>query len=354
MVNSQNDEDKKFEEKEKQHIPSIILKKTLDWNKAHGVDTTGGINTRIREGSFPDLILEGDAFYAENVRQAAEAIIAKRDTVRIAIIAGPSSSGKTTTTIKINEHLEKEGMSIKPITVDNYFFNLEMHPKDEFGDYDFETPQALDLELINQHLSDLIEGKTVQVPRYNFKSGVREEVTDPLTLEDNQILLIDSLHGLYEGMTSSVSRDLKFRLYIETLSQTKDNEGNWVRWCDIRMLRRMVRDSWHRSYDPVMTIGHWHYVRKSEMAHIVPFIDTVDFVVNGSLPYELPVHKKHMFPYFDKAMKEFDCNSKRRDACIRTERVMKLLNEVEVWEDDSVIPGKSLMREYIGGGEYDY
>ena len=354
MVENSRDVEKGFEEREKRKIPQLVLRKTLEWNREHGVDTVEGINRRIRDGSFPNLVLEGDAFYEGHVKRAADAIISRRDEVRIVIIAGPSSSGKTTTTIKLSEHLAAEGISIKPITVDNYFFDLEMHPKDEFGDYDFEVPEALDLELINRHLAELVAGKTVQVPRYNFKTGKREKETDPLRLEPDQILLIDSLHGLYDKMTNSVPSNAKFRLYIETLSQLMDNEGNWVRWCDIRMLRRMVRDSWHRSYDPVSTIGHWHYVRKSEMNYIVPFITTVDFIVNGALPYELPIHKKYMYKYFEPAIKKFSGNPKREDALIRAVRVKKLLDEVDVWEDDSCIPRKSLMREYIGGSDYDY
>ncbi|MCX6356399.1 MAG: nucleoside kinase [Candidatus Aureabacteria bacterium] len=299
-----------FEQLERRNIPKMVVQNVLEWNMAHGVDTVGGLNKRVLDGTFPELVREGDAEYVRNVSCAADKIIKHRDLVRIAIIAGPSSSGKTTTTIKLNERLMEAGMSIVPMNLDNYFFNLEMHPKDEFGDYDFEVPEALDLALINEHLAELIKGKTVQTPIYNFKTGKREKKTVPFSLKRNQILLIDSLHGLYEKMTHSVPREMKFRLYIETLSQLKDNEGNWVRWTDTRLLRRMVRDSWHRSYDPVRTIGHWHYVRKSEMRYIVPFITTVDFVLNGALPFELPVHKKFMFPYFAQAIGEFKNNPK--------------------------------------------
>lgn len=340
--------------REREHIPKMVIRNVLEWNIAHGVDTIAGLNKRVLDGTFPDLVREGDLEYSRNVANAAEEIVKHKGKVRIVIIAGPSSSGKTTTTIKLNEHLKKAGLSIVPINLDNYFFDLEMHPKDEFGDYDFEVPEALDLELINKHLAMLINDETIQVPYYNFKTGKREKETTPLKLERNQLLLIDSLHGLYEKMTHSVPREMKFRLYIETLSQIKDNEDNWIRWTDIRLLRRMVRDNWHRSYDPVRTIGHWHYVRKSEMRHIVPFITNVDFVLNGALPYELPVHKKHMFPYLEKAIEEFRHSKRREDAFIRASRVQKMLGEIEVLEDDSCIPGTSLLREFIGGSTYKY
>ncbi|MDD5557731.1 MAG: response regulator SirA [bacterium] len=354
MENMRANAERVYEQEERKHIPRMVIQNVLDWNIAHGVDTILGLNRRVGDGTFPELVRDGDEEYHRNVTRAAEEVIRHRGRIRIVIIAGPSSSGKTTTTIKLNERLKKEGMSIVPINLDNYFFDLEKHPKDEFGDYDFEVPEALDLALINRHLLDLIEGRTIQVPRYNFKTGLREEETDPLRLERNQILLIDSLHGLYEAMTESVPREMKFRLYIETLSQIRDGEGNWVRWTDIRLLRRMVRDSWHRSYDPVRTIGHWHYVRKSEMRHIVPFITNVDFVLNGALPYELPVHKKYMFPFFAKAIEEYGNDPRREDASIRASRVQKLLSEVRVLEDDSCIPGTSLLREFIGGSTYRY
>ena len=354
MVPRELDKEVQFEKRQKKNIPKEVIKRALAWNRAHGVDTIAGLNKRVKDGTFPELVREGDAAYEESVTRAAEQIITRRDKVRIAIIAGPSSSGKTTTTIKLNERLEKEGIRIVPINLDNYFFDLERHPKDEFGDYDFEVPQALDLKMINEHLASLIEGETIQMPRYNFKTGLREKETDPLKLEPNEILLIDSLHGLYREMTYSVPDDLKFRLYIETLSQLRDKEGNWTRWTDIRLLRRMVRDSWHRSYDPVRTIGHWHYVRKSEMKHIVPFITSVDFVLNGALPYELPIHKRYMFSYVAEAVKVYKGDPRREDAYIRARRVHKMLNAIEVMEDDSCVPRNSLLREFIGGSIYNY
>jgi uridine kinase len=354
MTRHKKDEEKIFEKRERRNIPQMVIQNVLEWNIAHGVDTIDGLNKRISDGSFPQLVRDGDKAYEQNIANAAEAILKRRDKIRIVIIAGPSSSGKTTTTIKLDEHLKKEGLSIIPINIDNYFFDLEMHPKDEFGDYDFEVPEALDLDLINRHLAELIDGKTIQVPRYNFKTGVREKETDPFKLESHQLLLIDSLHGLYHKMTNSVPDEAKFQLYIETLSQLKDTEGNWTRWTDIRLLRRMVRDNWHRSYDPVRTIGHWHYVRKSEMKHIIPFITEVDFVVNGALPYELPVHKKYMYEFLPKAIEEYKNNPKREDAYIRAKRVKDMLDQITTVEDDSCIPGTSLLREFIGGSTYKY
>jgi uridine kinase len=274
--------------------------------------------------------------------------------VRIAIIAGPSSSGKTTTTYKIAEELEREGVRLVSRGFDNYFKDLESHPKDEYGDYDFETPQALDLELINEHLLCLLRGESIRMPRYNFKTGKREKETDEFHLEENQLLLIDSLHGLYPPMTRSVPESLKFKIYIEALCQIRDDRSEFVRWTDLRMLRRMVRDSWHRSYTPVKTVGHWHYVRRSEMRNIVPYISKVDHVINGALGYELAVHSRRMGPRMPEILEAYSDQPRRHDALVRARRVHDLLRSVDPIEDESVIPENSLMREYIGGSCYEY
>jgi uridine kinase len=336
------------------NIPYKKIWQTLTWAIDHDCYSVDKINARIEDGTYPELVKEATAKYDADIASAVEKIIARKDEIRIVIIAGPSSSGKTTTTIKIGEHLKKQGYELVSMELDNYYFNLEHHPKDEFGDYDFETPQALDLKLINQHLSDLLDGKTIQMPRYNFKTGKREQETDPMKLQKNQILLLDSLHGLYAPMTDSVSEEKKFKLYIETLSQIKNKNGEFVRWTDIRLLRRMVRDSWHRSYNPRQTLEHWHYVRRSEIQHIIPFLGTVDHIIDGSLAYELPIYKKHLFHHFPDFLKDYRDHPKRQDAYIRAKRVHDLLESFTTWEDEDVIPKDALIREYIGGSIYDY
>jgi uridine kinase len=252
------------------------------------------------------------------------------------------------------ETLQREGYSLKAINIDHYFFNLEDHPKDEFGDYDYETPQALDLERINQHLGQLLAGETVRTPNYDFHTGKRSLNVHELRLAPTEILLIDSLHGLYTGMTECVPAKNKFRLYIETLGQLRSDSAGFMRWADHRLMRRMIRDSWHRSHSPEETITHWHYVRKSELQHIIPYNATVDFLVNSAMPYEIPILKNKLFRYFPAAMQQFKENPKRQDAYIRARRVFDLLDPLDEWTDDSVVPGKSLFREFIGGSEYKY
>ena len=163
-----------------------------------------------------------------------------------------------------------------------------------------------------------------------------------------------SMQSAHGPLTEAVPKDRKYKMYIEAMCQIKDDKGQWVRWADVRMLRRMVRDSWHRSYTPERTVGHWHYVRRSELEYIVPYIHNADFIFNGSLPYELAVHKKYLWPHMDTIYNMYKNEPKRHDAMIRARRVYNLLNSVLALDDDSCVPGKSLMREYIGGSEYEY
>jgi uridine kinase len=299
-------------------------------------------------------VKDAEKRYLNEVILAADRIIENQDNIRIVIVAGPSSSGKTTTTIKVSEQLKKAGIGFKAINIDHYFFNLEKHPKDEFGDYDYEAPHALDLELINKHLVQLLAGKTIKTPHYDFKTGKRTPDIHELSLAKNEILLIDSLHGLYEGMTRSVPARKKFKLYIETLGQFRGNDGTFMRWSDNRLLRRMIRDKDHRNLKPMQTLTHWHYVRRSELKNIIPYIKQTDCIVNSALPYELPLLKPRLFSYISKAIHSYSEDPKRLDAHIRANRVYELLKNIKSVRDDSFIPSDSLLREFIGGSRYRY
>lgn len=333
-------------------VPYKVLWQVFNWNVDHECHTLAHLNRHLAQGTWGLLIKEAEAAYHAEVRRVADRIALRHP--RLVIVAGPSSSGKTTTTLKIAERLAEKGFQFSLLTVDNYFKDLSVQPRDSYGDYDFENPDALDLALINQHLKALLKGETVETPLYNFKKGHREKNTRPFRLDKNHILLIDSLHGLYEPMTESVPRAEKFRFYIEALCQIKDTQGEFVRWADLRMLRRMARDHWHRSYDPLMTVGHWHYVRRSELKHIVPYIPTVDFIFNGALPYELPYHKRRLFRFLEGIMARFQKDPQKNDAFIRARRVYELLKPLEVPPDDSAVPDNSLLREFIGGSRYSY
>jgi uridine kinase len=336
------------------NIPYRTIYEVLRWNMDHGCETVDGLNRIVAEGRFPDLVRDGEARYDAEVRAGADRIVERRPDVRLAIIAGPSSSGKTTTTIKLSERLREAGLELVALNVDHYFFDLELHPKDEFGDYDYETPHALDLPLINRHLIELLDGREVRTPHYDFKTGFRTLDVHPMRLAPNQILLIDSLHGLYEAMTASIPVSRKFKVYVETLGQLRAADGTFMRWADHRLMRRMIRDAWHRNHQPLQTLTHWHYVRSSELKNIIPFIGAVDYLVNSALPHELPVLKPRVFRFFPEAMDLYRGDPKRQDAYIRARRVRELLEPLTAVEDESAIPEGSLIREFIGGSRYAY
>jgi uridine kinase len=336
------------------NIPYRKIWELLSWAVDHNLNTVAGLNDRIARGEFPAIVQESDAAYEEDVATAADLIIARRDQVKIVVIAGPSSSGKTTTTIKLGQRLRRENLSLVALNVDNYFLNLELHPRDEFGDYDFETPQALELDLINQHLVALLAGHQVQLPHYDFKTGRRTGQTTPMRLGPDDIILIDSLHGLYGPMTEGIPDENKFKLYIETLLQMRGDDGRFVRWTDLRLMRRMLRDAAHRAYDPRQTLVHWHYVRSSEMRNIIPFINTTDYIVNGALPYELPIMRPRLIDHFAQWEAGYRDDPHRQDAWLRAQRVHRLLRSVTPVADESPIPPTSLLREFIGGSAYPY
>lgn len=340
-------------QRDPENIPYRKLWEVLNWAIDHNVHNVFRLNERIAKGEFPDIVRESDTAYEKDIAQAARLILDRRDEVRIAIIAGPSSSGKTTTTTKLAEHLTKAGLHLVALNVDNYFFNLEVHPKDEYGDYDFETPQALDLALINEHLQRLIAGEEVAVPYYNFKTGKREGSHETMRIGPNDIILIDSLHGLYAGMTASIPDELKFKLYIETLLQMKGPDNQYIRFTDLRLMRRMMRDARERAYDPRRTLEHWHYVRSSELRHIIPYVNTTDYVINGATPYELPIMRARLFTHFAEWVKHYQDDPNRVDAHLRATRVHNLLQTIIPVEDDSAIPPTSHVREFIGGSAYD-
>jgi uridine kinase len=337
-----------------ENVPYAKIYNILDWSVDHGLNTTRGLNERLRQGRFADIVRESEECYNDDVENAANLILERTDELKVVIISGPSSSGKTTTTIKVGERLQRGGIRLVTLNVDNYFYDLEMHPKDEFGDYDFETPQALDLALISEHLARLTAGEEVRLPEYNFKTGKRTENVTPLRLGSGELILIDSLHGLYPAMTESLGDEQKFKLYLEPLLQMKDSRGRFVRWTDLRLIRRMLRDAAHRAYDPRQTLEHWHYVRSSEMRNIIPNANRSDYIVNTGMPYELPIYRARMLAHFAEWEQQYREDPLREDAYERAARIHALLGEIDPVDDESAIPVDSVLREFIGGSVYSY
>jgi uridine kinase len=333
------------------NIPYKKIYEVLRWNMDHGCDTVDGLNEIIASGKLPDLIAASEERYDKEVKAGAMMFMERLP------MCGCSSS--PVQLVEQTPHHQgqrklRSGDGVPALNIDHYFFDLEHHPRDEFGDYDYQTPHALDLKLIDRHIAAQLACKSIKTPHYDFKTGKRQLDVYDMKLEKNQILLIDSLHGLYGEMTQSTPNDKKFKLYIETLGQVRNREGLFMRWADNRLLRRMIRDSWHRNLQPEQTLTHWHYVRRSELRHIIPFIGTVDYLVNSAMPFELPILKARLFHYFPPAMEKFKNDAKRQDAYVRAKRVYDTLKDLTPVEDDSPVPKTSLLREFIGGSEYTY
>ena len=331
-----------------EYIPWRKIWGVLDWAVDHEVNTLSRLNRRIQNGEFPKVVMESEAAYEDDIRSVSALIEERKEVVKLVIIAGPSSSGKTTTTQKIAHNLGKQDLHFVELNLDNYYYDLELHPKDEFGDYDFETPQALDIELINRHLHQLLSGEEILMPFYDFKTGKNHPDQTPMKLAEGDIILIDSLYGLYPPLTDGIA-DNKINLYIEPLMQVKDNDGKYVRWTDIRLMRRMLRDAMHRAYDYEKTLTHWHYVRSAEMKNIIPYSGNADFVINSAMPYELPLYKSKLFEGFVEWVEKYKDDPLRQDAFIRASRVHNLLESVIPETDETVVPKKSVIREFIGG-----
>jgi uridine kinase len=336
-----------------ENMPYRKLWEALSWALDARCYRLSHLREYSEEGRLPELARLCEDFYASEIETLLAALRERLDGLRVIIIAGPSASGKTTTTFKIAEALHQKNLRLVPLNADNYFFDRETHPRDPHGDYDFETPQALDIALFNEHLGRLVAGGAVEIPFYNFQAGRREGSSGSLKLEKNDIILVDSLHGLYEPLTEAVAAEAKYKVYIETLAQIKDADNAFIRWADLRLLRRMARDMQFRNASPRQTLLHWYLVRRSELRYIVPRLRFAGSIVNSFMPYELLFLKARLAPLFPAFVEEFSGEPDRMDALARAERVTRLLAQIPGWTDESIVPASSLLREFIGGGVWD-
>jgi uridine kinase len=342
-------------------FPAAEIEKALKWNRERGCDTVAGLNEVVRNGKFKELIEESLGVYEKSLDEAAAKIMARLKTggeLRMMWVSGPSSSGKTTTTVKMTERLEKQGLRFLMLNLDDYFWSVVEHPTDWINDRNYETPEALDIQLLNAHLKALLEGKSVEKPIYSFKEG-RRAGTKTVKLEKGQILLLDCLHGLYPPITEDIDPSMQFRLYIETQNPIYEGDGKskrLTRFTDVRLIRRMLRDARHRNHSPLLTILHWHYVRAGELFSIIPLSGLADHTVNGGFPFDLPALR----PFFLGAdgllprPQDFEGYAGFLDGRIRYQRVKDLLESVAGLEQEQVsghdlIPGDAVIREFIGG-----
>jgi uridine kinase len=342
-------------------FPHDRMWQTLEENRKLGVDTVAALNDTVRGGRMKDVMAGSLARYEASLDEAAQKILARcgaLEPLRMIWISGPSSSGKTTTTVKLTQRLEQHGLKFLMLNLDDYFWSLVEHPTDWINDRNFETPEALDFQLLNQHLHELIDGHTIEKPVYSFKTG-RRTATKPVTLERGQVLLLDCLHGFYPPITEGISAAAQFRLFIEAQNVLYAGDGSGkqlTHFTDVRLLRRMLRDAQHRNHTALGTLLHWHYVRSGELFSIIPLMGLADHIVNGGFPFDLPALKpfllgEHGILPKPAALADY---AGFLDARIRYERVKALLESVEGFTpaqaaDPGFIPGDAVIREFIGG-----
>jgi len=328
-------------------VPYKKIYEVLYWNMENKCTNIAELNKIIEDGKFPDFINACERRYENEVKQAAKLIVERASKLRLIIVAGPSSSGKTTTASKLENQLKLSGLKVKTMNLDHYFFDKLTHPCDEFGDFDYERPEALDLELISNQLGELVKGNTIFMPEYDFETGKRRLNARELSIDEDELILIDSLHGLHAEMTASIPNENKFRVYIECLGQFRDLEGNFLRWSDNRLLRRMSRDSISRNMEINGTLTHWHYVRTSELQYIIPYIHQADAIINTALPYEFAFWKRYLFDKLENLKSLYVDEPKRLDAHIRVNRVYNFLEAVDPVDEDVVVPEGALIWEFI-------
>ena len=336
-------------------FPEDKLRQVIEWNQSHDCDTVEKLNEWVKSGKIKELVDASVGRYEKELDEAVDKFLRRikwGHDIKVFIIAGPSSSGKTTTTCKIRERLIEHGHQFVMMNLDNYFWPISQHPTDWIADRDYETPHALDYHLINRHIRQLLAGETITMPCYNFKTGQRED-GEEFTLEKDGILLIDCLHGLYPALTVGIPEESKFRVYIESLNVLYEGDGSTnrrVQFTDYRILRRMLRDAKHRNHPPLATLLHWEKVRKSELANIIPLVHNTDIIVNGGMPFGVAAMKPLLAEIFPEES-ELEPYAQLLDPQIRLRRVSRILNSVEPMKDIGydVIPGECVIREFIGG-----
>lgn len=311
------------------------------WGKLIGISNAAELNEVVSKGKYEQLIHLAETYFNNQLAHAAERIYENKENIKIVLIAGPSSSGKTTTAKKLEVYLRSKGINTYPISVDDYFINKKDTPLDEHGELDLESLKAVDVSLFNKHLSKLLDGEKVLLPQYNFIKGEREYGKRWVQLKKDDVIIIEGLHGLNEDLTLSIQRKNKFKIYISPLTQLNIDNHNRIHTSDTRKLRRIVRDNKHRGYDAVDTLKQWDKIRAGEEKYIFPYQDDADIVVNSALIYELGVLKTYAEPLLF-SVEETD------PMYPEALRLINFLRNLLPIPSDTV-PSDSVIREFIGG-----
>ena len=320
-----------------------VMQRSREWTKTMGVDTVGALNDEITYGNINHLILLQEGLQEKLLADIADEIVSKNK--RIILIAGPSSSGKTTFSHRLSIQLEIAGLTPHPVSMDDYFLDRELSPRDENGNYNFETIASLDVDLLTKHINQLLNGEEVDVPSYNFVTGKREYHGYKLKIGQKDVLVMEGIHGLNGTLTNEIPEDAKYRIYVSALNQINLDEHNRIPSSDGRLLRRIVRDAMTRGNDARETISRWDSVRKGEEDNIFPYQEEADVMFNSAQVYEIAVLKQYAEPLLFAVPKD----------CPEYQEAKRLLKFLEYFLNipGEAIPKTSLLREFIGGSCFD-
>ena len=316
-----------------------VLKQSARWGELLGVRTVADINNALADGSFSELMLVQEALQEKKIAEIAESIIESGK--RIILIAGPSSSGKTTFSHRLSFQLRAHGLKPHPIPVDNYFVNREDTPLDEYGKPNFECLEALDIKELNKDLQGLLAGEEVELPVFNFVTGKREMSGEKMQIGDRDVLVIEGIHSLNDAMTYSIDQSNKFKIYISALTQLNIDEHNRIPTTDARLLRRIVRDAAKRGTNAAKTISMWQSVRRGEEENIFPYQENCDVMFNSVLIYELAILKQYAEPLLFSVRED-------QPEYETAKYLIKFLGYFLGASSENV-PNNSILREFIGG-----
>ena len=338
-----------LEEVVKQEKMLEVFKEHRRWNQILGVGTVGDFNVACNEGYATDLINVSEALQEKKISNIADEIYHRGKNgqrVKLVLISGPSSSGKTTFSKRLSIQLMANGLKPYPISLDNYFVDREKTPKDEKGDYDYESLYALDLEFFNKQLQDLLHGKEVELPRFNFTTGRREFKGDKLKIDDNMILILEGIHALNPELTPHIPTENKYKIYVSALTTILLDNHNYITTTDNRLLRRIIRDYKYRGYSAEETIRRWPSVRAGEEKWIFPYQENADAMFNSALLFELAIMKDYAIPI----LRNVPNNKPEYSEAYRLRKFLEYFASVQ----DKELPPTSLLREFLGGSSFRY
>ena len=322
-----------------------IFKEQHRWNRILGVSTVGDFNEAVRSGQTTGLINVSEALQEKKIASIAEQI-AHRQGTRVVLIAGPSSSGKTTFCKRLSIQLVTCGIKPIQISLDDYFVDRHLTPKDENGEYDYESVHALNIPLLNEQLQQLFEGKTIELPKYNFQTGKSEKSGKRLQLDDNQVLVLEGIHALNPELTAQIPQEQKFHIYISALTTILLDDHNYIRTTDNRLLRRIIRDYKYRGVNAQETIHRWPSVRAGENKWIFPYQENADVMFNTAMLFELAVIKQQAEPLLDLVPE----NCPEYAEAYRLRTFLDYIQPIP----NRTLPPTSLLREFLGGSSFKY